>query len=673
MDIFRKLFPDEIESLKSQHCKASDWDMIEVVESFRTDYVWHTRFSGHIRLGKFEDEFEMPGGMRKHAGLYHVTLHNVSVGNDCCIENVKNYIANYNIGDNVFIENVDIILTDGMTSFGNGVEVAVMNETGGREVMIYDHLSAQTAYVMALYRHRPAMIAGLKKMILEWCRKVSSDTGTIASNVTIADTGYIKNVRIGENAKIEGASRLKNGSVNSTSHAPVHIGVNVVGDDFIICSGSTVEDGVTFSRCFIGQSCHLGHNYSAADSLFFRNCQGENCEACSIFAGPYTVTHHKSTLLIAGMFSFMNAGSGSNQSNHMYKLGPIHQGVLERGAKTASDSYILWPAKIGAFSLVLGRHVGHPDTSDMPFSYLIERSGETCIVPGANLRSVGTIRDAGKWPQRDRRTDIIRLDNVNCNLLSPYTIRKMMNGIRILRNIEKASGMSETYSWRGGKIKHSSLKKGISLYQLAIDKFLGNSLVTRIMSSEFTDLRSLRHSLKAVSSYGDGEWIDVGGMIAPKAAVIDILDEVENGNLSSVSVLERKFSALHHNYYEYEWKWAYDAVAEYYGIDLSEVCLPELRALIAKWKESVVRLDEMLYEDARKEFALDMMTSFGADGDEYQRQQDFIQVRGARFESDPFVISVKEHIKEKTELYDEVMLKLSGISSTVRKKRTQKQ
>ena len=149
MDIFRKLFPDEIESLKSQHCKASDWDMIEVVESFRTDYVWHTRFSGHIRLGKFEDEFEMPGGMRKHAGLYHVTLHNVSVGNDCCIENVKNYIANYNIGDNVFIENVDIILTDGMTSFGNGVEVAVMNETGGREVMIYDHLSAQTAYVMA--------------------------------------------------------------------------------------------------------------------------------------------------------------------------------------------------------------------------------------------------------------------------------------------------------------------------------------------------------------------------------------------------------------------------------------------------------------------------------------------------------------------------------------------
>lgn len=75
------------------------------------------------------------------------------------------------------------------------------------------------------------------------------------------------------------------------------------------------------------------------------------------------------------MFSFLNAGSGSNQSNHMYKLGPIHQGVVDRGSKTTSDSYILWPAHIGAFSLVMGRHVSHSDTSRLPFSYLIENAG----------------------------------------------------------------------------------------------------------------------------------------------------------------------------------------------------------------------------------------------------------------------------------------------------------
>ena len=176
------------------------------------------------------------------------------------------------------------------------------------------------------------------------------------------------------------------------------------------------------------------------------------------------------------MFSFMNAGSGSNQSNHMYKLGPIHQGTLERGAKTTSDSYILWPARVGAFSLVMGRHVNHADTSNLPFSYLIEQQNTTYLVPGVNLRSVGTIRDAQKWPKRDKRTDPNRLDYINYNLLSPYTIQKMFKGRSILKELKRVSGeTSEIYSYQSAKIKNSSLNSGIRYYEIAIHKFLGNS------------------------------------------------------------------------------------------------------------------------------------------------------------------------------------------------------
>lgn len=341
MKTYRSLTQEEIQQLKERSCTAVDWDEIEVVENFKTDYIYHTRFSGKVRLGVFEDEFTLAGGMRKHSGLYHATLHNVTVGDNCCIENIKNYIANYIIGDYAFIENVDIILVDGRSKFGNGVEVAVLNETGGREVPIHDRLSAHQAYILALYRHRPELICRMKAIIDRYAEENTSDTGTIGHHVTIVDAGYIKNVRIGDYCKIEGAGRLKNGSLNSNEQAPIHIGYGVVCDDFIISSGSNVEDGTMLTRCFISQACHLGHNYSASDSLIFSNCQEENGEACAIFAGPFTVTHHKSTLLIAGMFSFMNAGSGSNQSNHMYKLGPIHQGAMERGAKTTSDSYIL--------------------------------------------------------------------------------------------------------------------------------------------------------------------------------------------------------------------------------------------------------------------------------------------------------------------------------------------
>ncbi|MBQ8420889.1 MAG: DUF4954 family protein [Bacteroidales bacterium] len=653
---YRRLTAEEIETLKSQKCSAADWSLIEVAEDFCPEYVHYTRFSGNIRLGAFRKEFSLAGGMKKHSGLYDTTLHNVTVGDDCCIENVKNYIANYTIGNDTFIENVDIILTDGRTAFGNGVEVSVLNETGGREVMIYDRLTAQTAYVMALYRHRPEMVARLREIIGKYVESVSSSEGYIGAGVTIVDAGYIKNVKIGDSCKIEGASRLKNGSINSNEAAPVHIGVNVIGDDFIISSGSSVEDGVTFSRCFIGQACRLGHNYSASDSLFFSNCQGENGEACAIFAGPYTVTHHKSTLLIAGMFSFMNAGSGSNQSNHMYKLGPIHQGIMERGAKTASDSYILWPAKVGAFSLVMGRHVSHQDTSDLPFSYLIEQQNTSFIMPGANLKSVGTIRDAKKWPGRDGRKDPDRLDQINYNLLSPYTIQKMLNGMAILKELQRISGVnSDAYTYQSGKIKSSSLKNGLKYYGMAVDKFLGNSLITRIMNSNARTLGQLHEAFAPVSEYGEGDWVDISGMIAPKAAVEAVLDDIQNGKLTGADEINARFAAIHSSYYDYEWKWAYKVICEYYDVDLAAVSAEKLRELVNRWKTSVVSLDNLVYEDARKEFSLSAMTSFGADGDEKQRMDDFEQVRGSFFEADPFVTSVKEHIRIKSELGDKVL------------------
>ncbi len=653
---YRKLTPQEVETLKRQMCTATDWEQIEVAEDFTPDYVSHTRFSGKIRIGAFRKEFELAGGIRKHSGLYHTTLHNVTVGDDCCIENVKNYIANYEIGHDTFIENVDIILTDGVSSFGNGVEVAVLNETGGREVLIYDRLTAQTAYVMALYRHRPDMIGRLRKMIGKYVDSVSSSVGTIGSNVVIVDAGYIKNVKVGDYCEIAGASRLKNGSINSNASAPVLVGVGVIGDDFIISSGSTVKDGVTFSRCFIGQSCKLGRNYSASDSLFFSNCHGENGEACAIFAGPYTVTHHKSTLLIAGMFSFMNAGSGSNQSNHMYKLGPIHQGIMERGAKTSSDSYLLWPARVGAFSLVMGRHVSNQDTSNMPFSYLIEQQNTSFIMPGANLKSVGTIRDAKKWPGRDGRKDPDKLDQINFNLLSPYTIQKMLNGVAILKDLQRVSGQdSDAYTYQSGKIKKSSLRNGLKYYGMAIDKFLGNSLITRITGTEFTTIEELRKAFVPKAEYGEGDWVDISGLIAPKKAVTALLDDIQNGVLTDVDAVNERFAQMHQKYYFYEWKWAYKVIQEYYKVDLQTITAEKLRELVNRWKESVVGLDNLIYEDARKEFSLSAMTSFGADGDENQRKEDFMQVRGSFFEADPFVTSVKEHINVKSALGDRVI------------------
>lgn len=659
---FRSLTESEVKQLEQQGCIAESWGDIKVTEGFDATKVVNSRFSGSIRLGNFSGEFTLAGGIKKISGIRNATLHNVTVGNGCCIENVKNYIANYVIADNVFIENVDCMVVDCLSSFGNGTQVSVLSETGGREVIIHDNLSAHEAYIAAMYRHRPDLAARMKELVIKYSQENSSDYGYVGNNSVIVDTGYIKNVRVGSFCSIEGAGRLKNGSVNSNEFDPVHIGYGVICDDFIISSGSHVEDGTTLTRCFVGQACHLGHNYSASDSLFFSNCQEENGEACAIFAGPFTVTHHKSTLLIAGMFSFMNAGSGSNQSNHMYKLGPIHQGIMERGAKTASDSYILWPARIGAFSLVMGRHVAHPDTTNLPFSYLIEEKNTTYLMPGVNLRSVGTIRDAQKWPKRDKRKDKHLMDKINYNLLSPYTIQKMFKGRDILRELARVSGeTSDTYSYQSAKIKNSSLNKGIRFYETGINKFLGNSVIKRLEIIQFENDEQIRERLKPDTAVGSGEWVDVSGLIAPRSEIDRLIADIENGTLDSVDKIDLRFTEIHQNYYTYEWTWAYEMMLEFYGLKADEITSKDIINIVEKWKESVIGLDKQVYEDAKKEFSLSAMTGFGADGSREEQRLDFEQVRGY-FESNPFVEAVLEHIRVKGELGDELISRMNKVS-----------
>ena len=655
---YRNLTQKEIERLVAAGCEADDWGTV-FTDAPEVDHICRVRFSGTVRFGRFDRMFEFPGGLKKHAGLRDATLHNVTIGDNCLIENISNYIANYNIGHDTILENVDLVLTDGPCRFGNGVEVSVMNETGGREVKIYDRLSAQVAYVMAMYRHRPELVKALDALVDDYAAKLESSVGTIGNYVTIRNTRFLCGVRVGDYAVLSGVNRLRNGSVNSNEAAPVTISHGVIADDFIICSGSHITDNTSLTRCFIGQACHFGHSYSASDSLFFSNCQGENGEACAIFAGPFTVTHHKSSLLIAGQFSFMNTGSGSNQSNHMYKLGPIHQGILERGSKTSSDSYILWPSRVGAFSLVMGRHVNHSDTTSLPFSYLIEQQNTTYLVPGVNLRSVGTIRDAQKWPKRDARKDPDRLDCINYNLLSPYTIQKMFKGIKLLQNLQYSSGeLSDVYSFHSAKIKNSSLRKGIELYRTAITKFLGNSIIKKLENlPEGASDEEIRAMLQPEIEGGKGKWTDLGGLIAPMGLVSALLDRIESGEVKDLEEVDAAFRQMHADYYRLEWTWAYDKFAEFFGYPLERITAFEVREIVVKWKEAVIGLDKMLYEDAKKEFNLASMTGFGADGSREVKEMDFEQVRGD-FESNSFVQAVLEHIRVKEALGDELLGRL---------------
>ncbi|MBI9016017.1 MAG: DUF4954 family protein [Phycisphaerae bacterium] len=664
---YRNLTELELEKLQANKCQCNNWTDVQVVDNFDATNICNVHFIGSVKLGQINGTVTLPGNVQQKCGIYDAKIANCTIGNNVYIQNVKTYIANYIINDNAVILDIDLLLTERVSSFGNGVEVSPVNESGGREVPIYDRLSAQIAYLIVLCRHRPLAIANLLAMIKNYTKSVSSEFGTVGHNASIINCGTIKNIKIGDYANLNGVALLENGSINSCSADPAIVGQGVIMRDFIMASGSKVQDNTIVEKCFIGQGTILGKQYSAENSLFFANCGGFHGEACSIFAGPFTVTHHKSTLLIAGMFSFMNAGSGSNQSNHMYKLGPVHQGIVERGSKTTSDSYMLWPAKVGVFTLVMGRHTANSDTTDLPYSYMIESKGESILVPGINLRSVGTVRDARKWPNRDKRRDPDQLDIITYHLLNPYTAGKVLNGLNLLKKLKKNMGeTSQAVYYNGVKINRSSLNNGLKFYELALDRYLGNSLVNRLRLIEGWTDQEIREKLQRINDIGRGTWTDIAGQVMPVDCIDQILNRIEKTDKhglekTQLEQISGEFRQIFDNYYDYEWVWVLQTAKKFWDITLENCKKTDLSQLVQRWITAVGELDNMRCNDVKKEFAGASRIGYGATDDVLSsRDHDFQSVRGD-YEANEVVVDIQTRLKNKQNTALELIEKLNSI------------
>ena len=166
--------------------------------------------------------------------------------------------------------------------------------------------------------------------------------------------------------------------------------------------------------------------------------------------------------------------------------------------------------------------------------------------------------------------------------------------------------------------------------------------------------------MKPDTEIGKGEWVDISGLIAPKSEIDRLLDGIESGSINRLKSINACFSEMHENYYTYEWSWAYDKIQEFYGLNPETITAQDVIRIVKSWKEAVVGLDKMVYEDAKKEFSLSSMTGFGADGSHDEMKQDFEQVRGD-FESNTFVTAVLKHIEDKTALGDELIKRIEHI------------
>ena len=643
--VYRALSQDQINTLTDQGCSADDWSAVTVADGFNPLRVRNTHFAGRVEVG--EQTGNVGCSVQKCAGLFNAWIADCTIGDNVRIANIGVHLANYNIGDNVNIENVGRMETRAGARFGNGVEVEVLNEGGGREVSLFNHLNSQFAHLLCLHRYREKLIEKLTGIADAAAESVTADRGTVGDGACICSVREIIDVNIGPNANIDAADALVNGTILSAADAPTAIGAAVQADNFIIAEGSEVSGGAVVSNTFIGQGCQIGKQFSAEGTLMFANGEGFHGEACSWFAGPYSVTHHKSTLMIAVATSFYNAGSGTNQSNHMYKLGPVHEGKMERGAKTGSFSYMMWPCRVGPFSVVLGKHTRNFDTSEFPFTTIEATSEGRCqMVPGLNLSTVGTVRDGAKWPARDRRKGAELRDRISFDVFSPFIVGRMISASRTLNALYKETDKSiETVTINGAEIRRVLLRTGQKFYRSGIEMYLLEKVVARIeagMASGKPLADALAVSVDAASS---AEWVDIGGQLMARQRLDELCAAVESGKANDMDGFFAELDRVAAHYAEDEWAWVKAAYRDYFNEDLDTINGQGAAEVGRKLLAVRTKFLRLILADAGKEFAELSQLGFGQDGAAEDAVADFAAVRGLH-DDNSFIKQMNGEIEE---------------------------
>ncbi|MEI0489561.1 DUF4954 family protein [Brachyspira pulli] len=639
---FRNLTNEEINFLKSQGCSSQSWEKI-LIKNVDLSRIKDVQFHGKIKINALNGMVRYHNKVKLLASINRATLIDVYINGNVYINNVGRFIANYKIERGVIIENAGSIYMEGKSSFGNGVETSPIMEGNGRSVKIFNRLNSHIAYLVAIYRHEKLMREKINSMIDEYTKQKTRKFGKIKEYAKIINARLIKNSLIDPYATIENTDEINNTTVISTKECPSYIGTSVILTDSIVLKGAHIVDGTVIKKAFIGEGVKLGRQFSCEDSLLFANCEGEHGEMFSIFAGPYTVTHHKATLLIASHFSFFNAGSGTNQSNHMYKLGPYHHGFMERGCKTGSNSYILWPSHIGAFSTVIGAHYDNVDTSDFPFSYITEHGyHQTRLIPALNLFGVGLSRDENKWKDRDRRKGD-KKDLIIFDVFSPYTVSKMLKSESILKEIKKENNDNNEkfLTYKNMIIKKSSLDKYSKRYSIAIDLYLHNKILSYISNSN--NIEEIISNLQYEENNIFENWVDIGGLICAKQRIDNIIKDLENNKINDIKTLTAEFEKLYNLYTEDEKSWVLNMAKSRYNLEAIDK--NTISNLLEKHKSLLDEAYNIFYKDVQKEYDISKMVSSGID-DKTIMEKDFEAVRGT-VNDNAFVIKYKKDMENK--------------------------
>ena len=551
---YRKLTDDEIALLEDNNCRAEDWESVNVSDDFNPAYLCDVVFYGEINLGYFDRNIEVSPGFLKHSGIYRATLRNVTVGDNCLIEHVNNYVNNYTIGDNCYISNIATLETSEGATYGQGNIISAGSPSGEGNIMLFTRLSSQLAALMMKYSYDKELRETLRNLVREDVDAQQPERGIIGEGVKIVNTGEITNTILGDYCEVNGAARLSDTTVMGTADASVFIGTGVICENSVISDGASLLNSAIVTDCFVGEACKISNGFTAGQSVIFANSSLSKGEASAAFCGPFTTSHHKNSLFTGSVFSLNNTG---------------HDDITQC-----------------------------PDMCNLPFSRLTTQGDTTFLEPAFHITTAAHYRNIRRWARRDMRAQSTPKSIVNFDWLSPFSVGKIIKAKKKLEDLREISGEdASNYRFHEFIIRAADLQKGIQNYDMALRIYMG-AVLERVQRRD-PELN------EPETDTGLGKWDNLAGLLLPASEERQMVEDIKDGTLENIDAILRRFDEINAEYRNYQWVWTYRLILNYYRLTeltpddadmIRDNCLKARRV----WTEEI-------RQDAEREYQLGKM------------------------------------------------------------------
>ncbi|MBI4313403.1 MAG: DUF4954 family protein, partial [Candidatus Omnitrophica bacterium] len=357
----KPLTASQISTLKKQGNCAKDWKQVYAAAGFDPKRVWNSSFYGTVVLGRFSKTITLQPDIEYSAGVYDSRLEDCAIGDECLIRRVST-LARTVVKKGAVIMDVGILASGPKANFGNGQEIPIAIETGGREVGLYAELTVEGAWVLSRSRGDRGLLRRYAEGLDAYRQLVTADFGIVEEGAVVRNTPTVRNAYIGQGARIDAAQLIQDSTILSNSEERTEVASGAIVKNSILQWGSEAATQALVDQTLMTEHSHVERHGLVTASILGPNTGVAEGEVTASLLGPFVGFHHQS-LLIAALWpeGKGNVGYGANVgSNHTAK---------------APDQEI-WPGE-GAF-FGLGVNIKYPaDFSQSP--YTIFASGVACL------------------------------------------------------------------------------------------------------------------------------------------------------------------------------------------------------------------------------------------------------------------------------------------------------